>query len=271
MIGLALAVSFVAAPQILQSANSAEGQRVRLLARSDSTRPVVGFLGGAQEGRFNIRVSNAGTVVSIAPDNVAKLSVSRGVDTGRGIRNGLVAGVIAGAILFVGTVDDASDIEKPLVAVVSFGLVPIPFGVAGYLLAGERWEAMPAPPAAERSAGHTAIRFAPNERVRATTPSGTRSGAVSRSTDDALTLVSGDRIAWRDISTISVMGGRSRLGGGIIGGLAGLLVGAAATAGSPSPDASANAGGILLATVGGAILGSRYLPITKWVALPLPK
>ena len=271
MTGLLVAIA-LAAPQILQSANTASGQRVRLVARSDSSRPIIGTLSSAEGELMTVRVTNAGTTVVVPRGDVAHLSVSRGNRTRAGARNGYLVGLGVAAILLAATLDDAEDFETPFAVIAAVGFVPLPFALAGGILAGERWERVSVPAASSMDRiGSASIRFGQAEHVCANTALGSRSGFASGASPDSLILSDGTRLPWRDVSSVSVRSGRSRVGGALVGGLVGLVAGAVATASSPSPEPSANALGILLTTTGGAILGSRYLPISKWVALPIPK
>jgi hypothetical protein len=272
MISLAVAISLAAAPlQILQSETTPNWQRVRLVTKSDTARPIVGTLAPATGELMGVRVTDAGTTVFIHRADVAQLSVSNGASARAGFRKGFLVGLGVGAGVLAVTIRDAEDLEVPFAVITALVLVPVPFALAGAMLAQERWARVSVPAAPTLTASvQPSIRFGPGERVRVMTSSGIRSG-FAKATSDSLILSDGTRLPWREVSTLSVRSRRDRGAAAVIGGLIGLGVGIGASLGSPSPDASANLEGILLTTASFATIGSRFLPISKWVALPIPK
>ena len=266
-----LFVAVVASPQIIQSASSSAGQRVRVTVSGDSVGPVAGSLVSSGSGQVEMRVTNRGTTIVLPRTRIRSFEVSRGTATRSGVVKGYLAGLGAGAIVFAATLDETSDLEAPLAAVAYIGLMPLVFAAAGGFLAGERWE--PVPLSQDGSIGGTAqIRFAPGEAVRLQLPMGLRAAGVQRSTTDSLFLMDGSAARWRDVTALQVRGGTTRMRGALIGAGIGLALGVVAQASSPTPDAEAAAGGIALVTIGGGILGYRFLPpATRWVSLLVPR
>ena len=246
------------------------GARVR--ARVDGTAGAIAGPVVAVDDR-RIRMAFPGAQVGIPWRNVSELSISGGNGVAVGARRGALVGAIIGGVIGLaqqGHVGETDFVVGAVLAPASGALVG---AIAGALIAPEAWRPLALDPALRAGADAVEVDLFPGSTIRVNTAGGMHSGMVERRSSDSLIVLAGYpavSIPWKSVQGVQVRGGPNRLLGALFGFVAGAALALSADAGSPIPDANANALANLSFAIGGGLLGSRYLAPRTWTSLPLP-
>ncbi|HET9454699.1 MAG TPA: hypothetical protein VFO66_10485 [Gemmatimonadaceae bacterium] len=251
-------------------------QRVRVAAPTILRKPVVARVASVDSGHLALTVTRAGTALAIPYGAITRIEASGGIDRGRGMRRGAIAGLALGGLFFATTYPEirGSDywgLGFLAMSLVSFGIAPGAGAMIGYFAAPETWNPLQVP--VPSASAPLAIRFAAEEHVRFRTRSATLDGRVVSQTPTRLEVATnGGNVAvpWRDVASVQVRGGRNRWRGAAIGALVGIGVGILGEQSAPTTSTSERVAAFTGSAIVFGYLGSRFLAPAGWSDLPLP-
>lgn len=254
-------------------------QRVRVVAPTLSSKPIVGRVASVDSLRLALTVTPRGSILEMPLADVTAISGSGGIDRGKGAKRGALVGLALGGWLFADTYrgdikeGDAFGIGALSVGFVSFVVTPAIGALAGYGLAPERWDAIPFRKRSPAVRNPVAIRFTPGEDVRVTANGRKISGRVASQTSDLLALETDDgqtSVRWRDVTALTVRGEKSRRRGAVRGAIVITAITAIGIATDPLPTAAENIGVVIGNSAFGALIGA-FFPMRSRTLLPVPR
>ena len=248
------------------------GRRVRVAAPKAFSTPHVGRFISADSLRVRLAITDNGTSVGVPWTDVTDLAWSRGTNEATGALRGLVVGLIGGTALYATQLGYARRAAEPefstgALALGTFFIVPSITALIGRLYGPERWESLSTPAGA--ATARATVEIHPRDKVRATTPDAVLVGHVDTSSSDSLTLA-GRRLAWRDITSLDVRGGRNTRRGFVIGATVFLATSLIGESVDRTVDGAGRVATLTLAGVSGGLIGARYLGGKRWIEIPVP-
>jgi len=248
-------------------------RRVRVAAPKAFSTPYVGRFVSADSIRVRLAITDNGTSVGVPWTDVTDLAWSRGTNEATGALRGLVVGLIGGTALYATQLGYARRAAEPefstgALALGTFFIVPSITALIGRLYGPERWESL-STPAGAATVTRSTVEIHPRDKVRATMRDAVLVGHVDASSPDSLTLA-GRRLAWRDITSLDVRGGRNTRRGFIIGATVCLVTSLIGESVDRTVDGAGRAATLALVGVSGGLIGARYLGGKRWIEIPVP-
>ena len=114
------------------------------------------------------------------------------------------------------------------------------------------------------------VELHPRDKVRVITRDGVLVGHTGASSRDSLTL-DARRLAWRDITSLDVRGGRNTRRGFLIGATVLLTTALIGESVDRSVDGAGRVATLAATGVVGGLVGARYLGGKRWIPLPVPR